>query len=250
MKKKLFKDPERWFAVLCVQVRFSTFDRLSLTMIGVQSRAEEMMLRHGFLGVPTLTFAKAGHRQLMALIGEGLQPEAKVLDIGCGCLRTAYWLVHFLDADGYHGIEPARQRIECGLEYLFTSEELKLKRPRFDCNPDFDSSVFNTRFDFFLAGSIWSHASKRQVGMTLDSFVRDSTAGGVFLASYLPAQSSEDDYQGDLWVGTSHESNTAGVIRHSLTSIELQCQARGLSVNQLAGEAFDGQVWLRIRRKP
>ena len=218
-------------------------------MVGVQSRAEEMMLRHGFLGVPTETFAKAGHKQLMALIDEGLQSESKVLDIGCGCLRAGYWLVHFLDADGYHGIEPARQRMECGLKYLFTTEELKLKRPRFDCNSHFDSSVFNTRFDFFLAGSIWSHASKRQVGITLDSFVRDSTAGGVFLASYLPAQSSKDDYQGDLWVGTSHESDIPGVISHSLNWIEENCERRGLVVRQLPGEAFDGQVWLRIRRK-
>ena len=218
-------------------------------MTGVQHRAEKMMSRHGFLGVPTETFAKAGYKQLLALIDEGLQPESKVLDIGCGCLRAAYWLVHFLDADGYHGIEPARQRIEWGLKYLFTTEELKLKRPRFDYNPHFDSSVFNTRFDFFLAGSIWSHASKRQVGITLDSFARDSTPGGVFLASYLRAQSPEDDYQGDLWVGTSHESDTPGVIRHSLTSIEQQCQMRGLIVNQLPGEAFDGQVWLRVRHK-
>lgn len=218
-------------------------------MSGVQSRAEEMMLRHGFLGVPTETFAKAGHSQLMALIDEGLQPESKVLDIGCGCLRSAYWLIHFLEADGYYGIEPARKRIECGLRYLFTTEELKLKRPRFDYNPRFDSSVFQTRFDFFLAGSIWSHASKRQIGITLDSFVRDSAPCGVFLASYLPAENWDDDYRGDLWVGTSHESDTAGVIRHSLRAIEQQCQTRGLSVRQLPGEAFDGQVWLHIRRK-
>jgi hypothetical protein len=99
-------------------------------MIGVQGRAEEMMLRRGFLGVPTETFAKAGHRQLMALINEGLQPESKVLDIGCGCLRTAYWLVHFLDADGYHGIEPARLRVECGLKYLFTASSCAVSMKR------------------------------------------------------------------------------------------------------------------------
>jgi hypothetical protein len=238
------------FAVSCAQIRYSTFDDWSSSMIGVQSRAEEMMLRHGFLGVPTKTFAKAGHGQLMALIDEGLQPESKVLDIGCGCLRTGYWLIHFLDADGYHGIEPARQRVEYGLKYLFEDQDVKSKRPRFDFSSDFDSSAFGTRFDFFLAGSIWSHASKRQIGITLDSFLRDSTAGGVFLASYLPAHSRADDYQGDVWVGTSHESDTAGVIRHSLTSIEQQCRTRGLSVNQLQGQAFDGQVWLRVRRKP
>jgi hypothetical protein len=218
-------------------------------MTGVQSRAEEMMLRHGFLGVPTETFASAGYQQLMALIDEGLQPESKVLDIGCGCLRTGYWLVRFLNPQGYYGIESARERVEYGLKYLFTSEDLELKRPQFDFNANFDSSVFDTRFDFFLAGSIWSHASKRQIGLMLGSFVRDSVASGVFLASYIPAYKPEDDYQGDVWVGTSHESATIGIVRHSLVFIERYCRARGLRVDELPGEAFDGQVWLRIRRQ-
>jgi len=194
------------------------------------------------------TFDQGGRRQLIALLNEGLNPESKVLDIGCGCLRTAYWLIHFLDPGCYYGIEPARQRVEYGLQYLFTSEEVRLKQPQFDFNPHFDSSVFGIQFDFFLAGSIWTHASKSQIEVTLDAFLRNSTPAGIFLTSYLPAQSSDDDYQGDRWVGTSHESDTPGVIRHSLTWIVEQCQRRGLQVQELPGEAFDSQFWLRIRQ--
>jgi hypothetical protein len=214
----------------------------------VQARAEEMMRNHGFLGVPAETFADAGRRQFRALLDEGLNPESIVLDIGCGCLRAGYWLVRFLDPGNYHGIEPARQRVDYGLRYLFTDDEINLKRPRFDFNPNFDSAVFGTRFDFFLAGSIWSHASKRQIQSTLDSFVRDSTYHGVFLTSYIPAQTQRDDYQGDAWIGTSHESDTPGVIKHALEWIEQQCGERGLRVDELPGEAFDSQVWLRVRR--
>src|SRR5712691_748005 len=158
-------------------------------MSNVQTRAEEMMARHGFLGVPTPTFEQAGRSQLIALLNEGLNPESKILEFGCGCLRIAYWLVRFLDPGCYHGIEPARQRVELGLRYLFASEEVMLKQPRFDFNPNFDPTVFGARFDFFLARSIWTHASKRQIEATLDSFVRDSLPTSVFLTSYLPAQS-------------------------------------------------------------
>src|SRR5712692_1040090 len=98
----------------------------------VQARAEKMIQRHGFLGVPLETFAQAGRRQFVALLNEGLKPESKVVDIGCGCLRTAYWLIRFLDAGGYHGIEPARQRVEYGLKYLFEDQDVKFKHPRFD----------------------------------------------------------------------------------------------------------------------
>ena len=218
-------------------------------MSRVQTCGGKMIARHGFLGVPAESFEKAGRRQFIALLNEGLNPESKVLDIGCGCLRTAYWLIRFLDTGRYHGIEPARRRVEYGLRYLFTPEILETKQPRFDFNPDFDSSVFNTMFDFFLAGSIWSHASKQQIGITLDAFVRDSTPEGVFLTSYIPARSPDDDYRGSFWVGSSHESDTPGVIRHLFSWIEDQCRNRGLLVQELPGEAFDGQTWLRICRR-
>ncbi|HEY6390073.1 MAG TPA: class I SAM-dependent methyltransferase [Bryobacteraceae bacterium] len=218
-------------------------------MSRVQAQAEEMMARHGFMGVPVGTFEQAGREQLIALLNEELNPESKVLEIGCGCLRIAYWLVRFLDAGCYYGIEPARQQVEYGLQFLFTSEEVRLKQPRFDFNANFDSSVFGAKFDFFLARSIWTHACKRQIEATLDSFIRDSTAGGIFLTSYLPAQSAEDDYQGDHWVGTSHESDTPGVIRHSLVWIVQQCEKRGLQLDELPGIDCDSQYWLRIRRR-
>ena len=218
-------------------------------MSRVQSRAKEMMSQHGFLGVPLATFELGGRSQLALLLHEGLNPESKVLDVGCGCLRVAYWLVRFLDPGCYFGIEPARQRVEYGLRYLFDPEEVELKRPNFDFNPRFDSSVFGARFDFFLAGSIWTHASKRQIKTTLDSFVLDSKPAAYFLTSYLPAQSEDDDYQGDQWVGTSHKSNTPGVIRHSLMWILMECESRGLKLTELPGMDCDGQFWLRIHRR-
>ena len=218
-------------------------------MSRIQSRAEEMMIQNGFLGVPLGTFEEAGRSQLISLLQEGLNPESKVLEFGCGCLRIACWLARFLDPSSYFGIEPAQQRVELGLHHLFAPDEVSLKQPQFDFNPHFDSSVFGVRFDFFLARSIWTHASKRQIEATLDSFVRDSNPGGIFLTSYLPARFPEDDYQGDSWVGTSHESNTPGVICHSLTWIVEQCHRRALRVEQLPGADCDSQSWLRIRRR-
>lgn len=217
-------------------------------MSRVQAQAEAMIDRHGFLGVPRETFEVGGRAQLVRLLEHGLTSESKVLDIGCGCLRVAYWLVRFLDPDGYCGIEPARNRVELGQRYLFSGDELAHKRPRFDFNANFDSSVFSTPFDYFLAGSIWTHCSKRHLETTLDGFQRDTRPTGVFLASYLPATGPEDDYMGDSWVGTSHESDTPGVIRHSLEWITDQCQRRRLRWTELPGLDCDSQYWLRIEK--
>ena len=214
----------------------------------LQQRAEQMMAEHGFLGVPTPTFEHAGREQMLTLLQAGLLPESRVLEIGCGCLRIAYWLVRFLDADGYCGIEPARTRVDLGLNYLFTAEEIACKRPRFSDNANFDTSVFNTRFDYFVARSIWTHASKAHIETTLDGFVRDTGDNGVFLASYLPAQTAEEDYQGDAWVGTSHESSVPGVVRHSLPWLIAQCERRGLRVEPLDGLDCDSQYWLKLSK--
>ncbi|MDB5070337.1 MAG: hypothetical protein JWM87_1448 [Candidatus Eremiobacteraeota bacterium] len=223
-----------------------------------------MMAQHGFLGVPVETFEQAGREQLADLLREGLNPESTVLEFGCGCLRIAYWLVRFLDPGCYCGIEPARRRIELGLEYLFTPEDVRAKQPRFDFNAEFDASAFGTRFDFFLARSIWTHAGKRQIEAMLDSFVRNAKPTAVFLASYLPTESSDaayqaflnarfpaqsgpDGYDGDRWVGTSHESDTPGVVQHSLRWIKEQCLRRGLTCDELEGVDCDSQLWLRIK---
>ena len=241
--------------------------RMTTGMSMVARIAQNMMDRYGFMGVTVATFEQAGREQLITLLSEGLVPESTVLEFGCGPLRIAYWLTRFLDPGCYYGIEPARNRVEAGLEQLFTPEERAMKQPRFDFNADFDSSVFGISFDYFLARSIWSHASKRQIEAMLDSFVRDSKPSAIFLTSYYPAepvdssyretltnyfamQRHQGDFQGDYWVGTSHESDTIGVVQHSTSWILDRCSSRGLTVTEMPGIDCDGQVWLKIARAP
>lgn len=216
-------------------------------MSEIQVRSARMMERHGFLGVPQATFEQAGREQLISLLREGLLPESKVVEFGCGCLRVAYWLVRFLDPGGYCGIEPAWERVRLGRQYLFDPGQLADKRPRFHRDADFDASVFGRSFDFFLARSIWTHASKRQIGASLDSFVLNHAPGAVFLTSILPARTEQEDYQGDSWVGTSHESDEPGVVRHCLGWIEEACAIRSIRFEKLAQPPdCDSQEWLRL----
>src|SRR5207244_1255235 len=189
-----------------------------------------MAAEAGFLGVPLDGFAATGKKQLDALVTLGLKSDSKLLDIGCGCLRGGYWLIHFLAPGRYFGIEPHRKRVELGLRYLIEPDVLVEKRPRFDANDAFDTSVFRERFDFFLASSIWSHASKPQIERMLDGFLRDTREEGVFMTSYVPPAGPEDDYRGREWVGTSHTCDVPGVISHSVKWIGQACPRRRLGV--------------------
>jgi hypothetical protein len=214
----------------------------------LQKKAERLGEKT-FLGFPAQDFERGGREQFIYLLRAGLNPDSKIVDLGCGVLRAGYWLIHFLDAGCYCGIEPHAGRLEMGIHTMLEPEMLKAKRPRFDTNPHFDTSVFGEKFDYFLAYSIWTHASKRQIQTMLDSFVRDATEKGAFLTTYLPAGWRKPDYKGDSWRGTSHDSDVPGCIHHSLRWIKAECERRRLSVLELGRDKTYGQSWLEIKRR-
>lgn len=214
----------------------------------LQDRVDQ--LRTGkFLGVQFDGFERTGREQLIFLLMCGLTPSSTIVDIGCGVLRAGYWLIHFLDRGRYCGIEPVEERLSIGLSTILEPDVLELKRPRFDHNANFDTSVFREKFDFFLAYSIWTHASKSQIVMMLDNFVRDSKPDAVFLTTISPSGWRRPDYSGQTWVGTSHESETPGCISHDFAWIRRECRRRGLSVRLLCKDTTMGQTWLRVSRR-
>jgi len=208
----------------------------------VQEIANE--LSHStFLGGPVGDFEALGRLQLISLLRCGLYPYSKVLDIGCGCLRGGYWLIHFLNPDCYYGIEPNADMLNAGINAFLDREILEAKRPRFAHNPNFDPSGFGSSFDFFIARSIWTHSSKNQIEAMLDSFVKHGAEDSVFLASYLP--SADDGYTGEGWVGRSHESNVGGMVGHGFAWIQQKCAIRGLRVAELPVDRIR-QIWLMV----
>ena len=214
----------------------------------LQKKAE-ILGEKTFLGVPVRDFEKGGRELFIYLLQAGLNPDSKLVEIGCGVLRGGYWLIHFLAPRCYFGIEPHAGRLEMGVRTILEAETREAKRPRFDANPNFDTSVFGEKFDFFLAYSIWTHASKPQIQAMLDSFLRDAKDDAVFLTSYLPAGWRHPDYKGDRWHGTSHESDTPGCIYHSLRWIKAECNSRGLVTRGLGRDKTYGQDWLEITRR-
>ncbi len=212
----------------------------------LQARFEQIG-RTQFLGVPVEGFAESGRMQLTALVRAGLVPTSRILDFGCGCLRAGYWLIHFLAPDCYFGIEPHAGRLRIGVEVVLEQGLLEAKRPRFSKSADFDLTVFGVTFDFVLAYSIWTHAAKPQIQRMLDSLLRASHQRTVVLASYLPAGPLHGpDCLSETWVGTSHESETPGVIRHDLGWIVRECNRRGLNAVELPDPAPDQQRWLKV----
>jgi SAM-dependent methyltransferase len=203
-----------------------------------------------FLGGPAKFFETAGRKQLTTLLSEGLTPTSKVLDIGCGCLRGGYLLIHFLDKGCYFGIEPNTEMLDAGMRILLEPELLDLKTPRFDPNSNFDFSIFEVKFDYLVARSIWTHASKQQIQTMLDGFVGSGNTNGIFITSYIRPTLFKRDYKTTQWIGRSHESDRPGIVRHSLNWIQTECTKRGLTVNEIKEQEynFGNQTWIKIKK--
>ena len=189
--------------------------------------------------------------QFQVLLAHGLVPGSTVLDIGCGALRAGYWLIHFLRPGGYHGIEPFREMVDAAREQILEPGIEAEKQPIFAHNDDFDLSVFGNRvaFDFMLARSIWTHASRSQIETMLDGFAEVGAHDATFLVSYLPSSLRARTYTGQSWVGRgSHSTDLADkrMVHHSRRRIRAACESRGLRLQEVKGWLAGNQEWLAI----
>jgi SAM-dependent methyltransferase len=238
-----------------------------------------------FLGGPIGDFERVGRLGMDVLLREGLRPSSRVLDVGCGALRLGYWLMRFLDRGCYFGIEPDETILASGLKDVVEPDVLKRADPHFSHNDDFDFATFGESFDFVYARSIWTHASKPQIRAMIRSFAATASDGGVMLASYhstsrllratrrwsrlrgqfitslplaelspliarIPSLLAAGEYEGDDWVGRSHNSSRPGVIRHSFAWIASEAAGAGLYAQLMPYPVVNAQYWVRIGRRP
>jgi SAM-dependent methyltransferase len=247
----------------------------------LQARAERLAETQ-FLGGPTWTFERVGRHGLEVLLEEGLTPGSRVLDVGCGALRLGYWLMRLLDPGHYFGIEPNQEMLNLGLHELVEPDVVERADAHFSANDDFDFSVFGETFDFVVARSIWTHASRAQISAMLASFAATASPKGVFLVSYYPAGwwftvghrwsrlqrlvtvlplarmtpllarvpslGRSREYVKEGWIGRSHQSDIAGAARHSLRWINAEAAGHGLTVRLMPYRVIHHQYWLRISR--
>jgi len=137
-----------------------------------------------------------GATQFRLLCTLGLRAHHHMLDFGCGSLRAGRLFISYLNAGGYCGIEPNKWLIEEAVEKQVGRDLITLKKPRFNHNSDFDTGVFNCRFDFIIAQSIFSHTGPDLVRKGLSSF-RDTLAPAGLIA--VTFRHGEEDCDGKGW---------------------------------------------------
>lgn len=128
-----------------------------------------------------------GRLQFDYLVSEGLRPEHRLLDIGCGALRGGVHFIRYLDFGRYFGVEKHRELIdsgmrECGRDLWSEKAPMVWAAPSFDFE---EASVLAPGFDFALAQSLFTHLTPDLIRLCFAN-LRDVIApDGVFYATYF-----------------------------------------------------------------
>lgn len=100
-----------------------------------------------------------GELQFRFLLDNGLKPQHRMLDIGCGTLRGGRHFIGYLDTGHYTGMDISQKVLAFG-EKLLAQENLVEKRPTLVLNEEkrLRFSMFTDQtFDFLLAQSVFTH---------------------------------------------------------------------------------------------
>ena len=127
----------------------------------------------------------------------GLREHHQLLDLGCGSLRGGRLFIPYLQPGHYFGIEPNEWLIQEGIAREIGVDLITLKQPHFAHNDDFNLGVFDVRFDFILAQSIFSHAGPTQIRHSLASARQVLKSRGLLVATF--GERIEDEAV-DEWV--------------------------------------------------
>ncbi|RAY11196.1 methyltransferase [Actinomadura craniellae] len=158
-----------------------------------------------------------GQMQFDYLIGHGLQPEDRMLEIGCGNLRAGWRFIDYLDAGNYYGIDISPE-ILLAAQRTVGHQGLQGKLP-------YLTPVRDLTFDFLPAGqftvihahSVFSHSPIEVIEECLAHVGRVLARGGFFDFTFGRTERAEHHVlREDFYYRTETLASLAG--RHGLTA--------------------------------
>ncbi|OIJ18530.1 hypothetical protein BKP45_18980 [Anaerobacillus alkalidiazotrophicus] len=131
-----------------------------------------------------------GELQFDWFVKKGLKKENTFLDVGCGSLRGGIHFVNFLEKGNYYGIDINEYLIKAGKIELQKLDILN-KEPTLIVNGDFNFGLFNQRFDFAFAQSVFTHLSLDEIYKCLVQIEKVLKSNGEFYATFFEAKNKK-----------------------------------------------------------
>lgn len=126
-----------------------------------------------------------GELQFRYLMDQGLRPEHRLLDIGCGSLRGGVHFVQALDDGNYYGMDAADWLLTAAREVELPRYGLADRTVHLECRDDFRFSAFDTTFDLAIAQSVFTHLRWNSIQRCLEELRGVMHEGGRFYATYF-----------------------------------------------------------------
>ena len=139
---------------------------------------------------------EVGKLQFDFMVRRGLQPDHRLLDLGCGSFRGGVHFVPFLDPGKYFGFDRNQSLMNAGYDKEIVPAGLadRLPRENLVADDNFDFSKFPVAFDRVIAVSVFTHLTLNLVRVCLERLAESVVAGGEFYATYFSAPEERPTY--------------------------------------------------------
>ncbi|ADE16695.1 Methyltransferase type 12 [Nitrosococcus halophilus Nc 4] len=126
-----------------------------------------------------------GRLQRDFLLQQGLKPEMRLLDMGCGCFRGGVHLIEYLQPGHYYGIDISQELMDAGYQKELVPQGLDNKLPKENlfCDDGFRAAHFGVHFDMALAQSLFTHLPMNHIRLCLTRLAEAMKPGGTFYAT-------------------------------------------------------------------
>lgn len=173
--------------------------------------------RHALVGDPALASMKRDF-QIAFLRSNGLHPEHRLLDLGCGTLRGGIPIIQYLAAGQYYGVDVRASVIAEAWRELH-DYDLGHKRPTLVCLSEAQEKFQDTCFDVVWAFSVLIHMQDTNFRQTIRFVAEHLCPDGRFFANVkIGREESHGRWQG------------FPVVTRPLTFYERESHAVALSV--------------------
>jgi len=170
-----------------------------------------------------------GKLQLDYLIGNGLEPQHELLDVGCGPLRAGTHFISYLDTGKYAGVDKRDDVLEVARLVEIPRAGLEWKQPLLLASDDFEFEKLGRTFDFAIAQSVFTHLPLNSIMRCLVEMGKVLKPGGRFFATIF------ENPHGKLYVDDVRQSENAvthydrDFYHYDLDSLRFACEGTGLA---------------------
>ncbi len=198
-------------------------------------RADTARSRYAAVGSQTrASWLKIGQMQFDYLLGHGLKPDQRMLEIGCGNLRAGRLFIDYLDAGNYFGVDISPD-ILLAAQDTITEFGLQRKLPHLTLVRDMALAFLpDGQFDVIHAHSVFSHSPIEVIDECLSHIGRIMAPGAFF------------DFTFDRTEGTEHHVLREDFYYRTQTLIELAA-AHGLQARYMADWEKTGHEQSKLR---